>query len=375
MKYLEAFEDFSKGYLIKEGRLSIKNDEMNKLNQIVEKIAEMVENGLDMSYKDIFVDSLKFDIPNLTSKAWAKTPTEYVNWAHKGRDVNEYLSNYILQAKKEKDIDVIYNDKINIFTTDDGKGFVRIYLDSSYGMGHHENSQYNDDGTCTALADWTNGKIAIDKKTLEENKKSGNLRELIRTILYHEFIHAKDPSQFYGVDKRYEHGEGKEDKYYGSFKEFLAFTGQFLEALIDKTKKIINSHEFYNSQISSPFLQKTFQSILDFFAKGTELPPYIVWFYSLTLKDFMRFAKGEKLDFTISDELKRTLWHLDRVKKYNSKMWNNFLGDLYSTMQEIVDLVNNKVEEIISDKGLDKQTAITNKFVKIKVSGIGTYKF
>ena len=43
--------------------------------------------------------------------------------------------------------------------------------------------------------------------------------------------------------------------------------------------------------------------------------------------------------------------------------------------EKVVDLVNNKIEEITSIKKLDKQAAIDNKFVKIKVSGIGTYKF
>jgi len=349
---------------------------MNKLNQIVEKVAEMVENGLDMSYQEIFVDSLKFDLPNLTSKAWAKTLTEYVNWAHKGRDVNEHLKRVIAQAKKEKGIDIIYNDKINIFTTNDNKGFVRIYLGftSAYSDAEHRNSQYNDDGTCTALADWTNSIITINKHKLEQVKDYKNLREIIRTLLYHEFIHAKDPSQFYGGAKGYAHGEG-DDKYFGSFLEFLTFTGQFQEILINKTKKIINSQDFYNSQISAGFLRKTFQSILNFFAKGTELEAYITWFYALSPEDIIKFAKGEKFTKPIADELKQALDWISKVKKYNPKMWNNFLGDLYSTMQEIVDLVNNKVEEIIYDKGLDKQTAIDNKFVKIKVSGIGTYKF
>lgn len=36
--------------------------------------------------------------------------------------------------------------------------------------------------------------------------------------------------------------------------------------------------------------------------------------------------------------------------------------------EKVVDLVNNKIEEITSIKKLDKQAAIDNKFVKIKVS-------
>ena len=100
--------------------------------------------------------------------------------------------------------------------------------------------------------------------------------DAIKDVLYHEIIHALDPTlnvhRKKDLEKKYTLGDPT--SYYSDLGEFKAFTGQFQEKIIDRVKSIMLSSN------PSPYeIEEFLQHILDYFSgKTKEIPKPIVNF-------------------------------------------------------------------------------------------------
>jgi len=337
MKYLRTYSYFT----LNEGRLVIEDEERNNLNKIVDLVYEHIQNGTLKS--GTIVDSIIYKIPKLTKKTYAPTAEEYVKFTQLSKgDVNAYLTSHINQAKKEKGIDLIYNKDLNYFSTKDNMGMVKVSF-GVVGIAEFRDFQSDKNGKVNDIPDWTVGVITLDIKYLESIKKSSNCKEIIRLMLYHEFIHAKDPGRFYGSTKGYSH---EEKDYYGSAIEFVTFTGSFLEMIINRTKQYVGSKELRNQKTRPSLIERALKNILNYFSKGEQITVQTKMIYSIDWNDLIgMISKPDKLPDYVK-QMDIDIQRIMKIKEHNPKMWKNFLGDLYKTLEQAKEIVNSKIEEL-----------------------------
>lgn len=166
--------------------------------------------------------------------------------------------------------------------------------------------------------------------------------------LYHEMIHASDPTQSHKWTPSYEltYDEKSDEKYWGHPIEFFAITNEFLEGLLmefERRKgKLRNPHNVKQ-------LEKSFKNILNYFAKGEKLSKLSMDILYRINDEHVDSNKISNVLADISsdypdvaelvpekkDDVPYYLHYVELIKKYNPKIWNRFLTMLFKTSDEI----------------------------------------
>jgi hypothetical protein len=245
-----------------------------------------------------------------------------------------------------------------------------------------------------------------------------NWSEMIRNTIYHEMIHAKDPASNHHYLKE-PYDTSNKELYYASWTEFATMTGQFFEAIKNKVTESINAllndkslnKKKYDEKINE--ISLVLQNILDYYSgKDQSLNNETKYFIQGTIgNDIQKFIRGIYQFFEqisgvefIGYELTSLTNFLKWIKKYNPEGWKEFNKDLYLTIQECVDTINDatpkayyKITELLYPSGnfinylaqfngSKNQTKAYQKIIedyylellktapKINVGGLGSFK-
>jgi hypothetical protein len=200
----------------------------------------------------------------------------------------------------------------------------------------------------------TEPKDSTDPKKIfiEVNPENYESKKNLYLTIYHEMIHASDPTQSTKMTKKYmsTYDENSDEKYWGHPIEFFAITNEFLEGLINEFELRVSR---LKNRENKKALIKSFNNILNHFAKGEKLSRL-----SLNILDRMNDAgvvedKFKKvfsdisIDSPISSDLIKSdeeepyyLTYINLIKKYNPKIWTRFLTMLFKAKAEIETLLN-----------------------------------
>jgi len=170
--------------------------------------------------------------------------------------------------------------------------------------------------------------------------------------LYHEMIHASDPTQSLKWKPSYDltYDEKSDEKYWGHPIEFFAITNEFLEGLImefDRRKRKLKNPQNVKS------LEKSFKNILNYFGKGEKLSKLsmdILYRINDEYVDDNRISRmladirSEYPDVSeilsgVKDDIPYYLHYVQLIKKYNPKIWNRFLTMLFKVSDEIKEVL------------------------------------
>lgn len=188
---------------------------------------------------------------------------------------------------------------------------------------------------------------------VEVNPKHYESKKNLYLTLYHEMIHASDPTQSVRWSPRYmmTYDEKSDEKYWGHPVEFFAISNEFLEGLVlEFQRRVKRSKKRENLEL----FQKSLKNILNYFAKGEPL--------SKLSKDILFRINDEYLGDEPSKVLKNLtadmpqladflperggeepyyLHYVQLIKKYNPEIWKKFLSMLFTTSLEIKEIISN----------------------------------
>jgi hypothetical protein len=178
------------------------------------------------------------------------------------------------------------------------------------------------------------------------------MQDLKRSIT-HELIHAKDPAVNHHLLKE-PYDTNKVETYYRSWTEFPAMTGQFMEAILRNTDELIQKgidEESYNT------IQAALQNILDVYS-GKKNYFEQATYRLLTGSDSINLLEAlaqiavstglmllGKSPGTANNNLDNMALYISAIKQYHIEAYNEFLKDLYLTVQEAVDNVNKNLPQ------------------------------
>jgi hypothetical protein len=189
---------------------------------------------------------------------------------------------------------------------------------------------------------------------IEVNPENYESKKNLYLTIYHEMIHASDPTQSTKMTKKYmsTYDENSDEKYWGHPIEFFAITNEFLEGLINEFE--LRASRLRNLE-NKKALIKSFNNILHHFAKGEKLSRLSLNILE-RLNDagvvedkFKRVFSDISIDSPISSDLVKSdeeepyyLTYINLIKKYNPKIWTRFLTMLFKSKTEIEDIINKK---------------------------------
>lgn len=187
---------------------------------------------------------------------------------------------------------------------------------------------------------------------IDVNPKFYESKKNLYLTLYHEMIHASDPTQSFLWTPSYEltYDPNVDEKYWGHPIEFFAITNEFLEGLLiefDRRRKRLKNPE--NVKV----LEKSFKNILNYFAKGEKLSNLSLDILyrindeyvdpnkiSNVLADIQtEFPKVSELIRTKNRDVPYFLHYVEAIKRNNPKIWPRFLTMLYKVSDEIRDIL------------------------------------
>ena len=183
---------------------------------------------------------------------------------------------------------------------------------------------------------------------LEVQPKEYVSRKNLYLTLYHEMLHATDPSQSTKYDPKYmlTYNEFSDEQYWGHPIEFRTISNEFLEALemeFERRLSLLRNPE------QKKYLIQSLDNLLGYFSKGEKLT-------KLTLDILRRVNDEEVLDNMISKSISdfTTMYpgmsdfiaaregeepyyitYIELIKKHNPKMWSRFLTMLYKSVEEL----------------------------------------
>jgi len=190
---------------------------------------------------------------------------------------------------------------------------------------------------------------------LEVQPKEYVSRKNLYLTLYHEMLHATDPSQSTKYDPKYmlTYNEFSDEKYWGHPIEFRAISNEFLEGLemeIERRLEAIKNPEH------KKYLIRSLDNLLGYFSKGDDLD-------KLTIEILKRVNDEEVLENMISKSLNDLttkypgvselivrkdenvpyyLTYVESLKEFNPKMWPRFLTMLYKSIEDLRNKINKK---------------------------------
>lgn len=183
---------------------------------------------------------------------------------------------------------------------------------------------------------------------LEVQPKEYTSKKNLYLTLYHEMLHATDPSQSTKYNPKYmlTYNEFTDEKYWGHPIEFRAISNEFLEGLemdIERRLESIKNPDY------KKYLIRSLDNLLGYFSRGESLN-------KLTIDILKRVNDEDVLENMISKSLTNLttaypnisdlvvkkdedepyyLTYLENIKKYNPKMWPRFLTMLYKSIEDL----------------------------------------
>jgi hypothetical protein len=183
-------------------------------------------------------------------------------------------------------------------------------------------------------------------KTYSELKGDENLgEEMLRAAIKHELIHAKDPASNQKILKE-PYSLNNYETYFKSWSEFQTMTGQFFESIITGVDRIMKSNP---SEENVRKIEIALNDILNFYSgKSKEIKQETIDFIQNTdannknifqkIMTFVSKASGVTLlninAFFVYNDF------ISKIKKYHPEAYNEFLKDLYKTIDQCKDSIN-----------------------------------
>lgn len=190
---------------------------------------------------------------------------------------------------------------------------------------------------------------------IEVNPKHYESKKNLYLTIYHEMLHASDPTQTHKWNPKYmlTYSEKDDTKYWGHPIEFFAIANEFLEGMVLEFQRRLD--RLKNSE-NKRFLLKSLNNIVNYFAKNEPLTKQSLNIIQRINDDSVGSGKFEQIlanmqtDYPqISDMMKPTydeepyyLHYVQMIKKFNPKIWPKFLSMLYTTSKEIESNINKK---------------------------------
>lgn len=185
-------------------------------------------------------------------------------------------------------------------------------------------------------------------------KEYGSKKNLFLTI-YHEMMHATDPTQSTKTSMKYlsTYNPLDDKKYWGHPIEFRAITNEFLEALVLEFKRRLMRLRIPENK---KFLTKSLSNIMSYFKDGTPLSKLSLDILKRMNDENVLEGRFSTLLSDISTEFPETseflpkqdepffLTYILNIKKYNPEIWRRFLTMLFKTSKEIESNLNQKFE-------------------------------
>jgi hypothetical protein len=181
--------------------------------------------------------------------------------------------------------------------------------------------------------------------------------EFLRSTLKHELIHAKDPAMNQHKSEKPENYSYEPEVYYKSWEEFKAHTGEFFESIITRVDKIMKSNP---SDADIKKIEIALNDILNFYSGKSKEPKQETIDFIQGVRSRVEFPKSFKFVNDIVNMSKSSnkisnknslyggfIKDINKIKKYNPESYNEFLRDLYKTIDQCKDTINKK---LLSDK-------------------------
>lgn len=186
---------------------------------------------------------------------------------------------------------------------------------------------------------------------IEVNPKYYESKKNLYLTIYHEMLHASDPTQTVAYSPKYmmTYDESSDESYWGHPIEFFAISNEFLEGLVREfERRVKRTRKVENLEI----LNKSLKNILNYFAKGEKinrLSKDILFRVNdeYVGEDSFKVLKNLTADMPqLADLLpERTgeepyyLLYVQLIKKFNPEIWKKFLSMLYTTTLEIQEII------------------------------------
>jgi hypothetical protein len=254
------------------------------------------------------------------------------------------LSDLETEIKTSKKRSQYFFKNIPITTLDGTEYYLPVYIDPTFE-------------TFAAIAYDTTDTPSIENLFLVVNPKYSMSKKNLYNSLYHEFLHAVDPTITTKISKKYlsKYADPNNfpELYYSHGIELRGITGEFFEALVQEYKERI---KYVRDEKDRELLLGSLKNILGFFNELEPLNPL-----SYDIIDEMNGQRGfdskfEKILSSIMTEYPKVselykdtpdyepyfLRIIDLIQTYSQKGWKMFLTMLYSTVEEIKEIINKK---------------------------------
>lgn len=258
------------------------------------------------------------------SKKYEMDPETYTTLA--------VIADNLYSKKRQKWLRQTHIDNIMFTTADGAQGMVKVYVSPRLPeIAEMSTNPFQ-------------SRDPMDFVMKLNPKKFGTKKGLFLTM-YHEMMHAIDPSQSTRITAKNDlsYDPEKDESYWGHPIEFFAISNEFLEAL---TLEIEFRLRKIKKESSKKLIIKSLDNILNYFSKGEKLTEL-----SLDILDKMGDEGGEtkmsKLlqqilyDFPgVSEMLPEKkepyfLHYIELIKKHNPEIWGKFLTMLFKHIQNI----------------------------------------
>jgi len=231
-------------------------------------------------------------------------------------------------------------DGFNFKTSDGADGYVKIVVNPRLKYIGYMDTKPKD------------SRDPMDFVMEVQPKEYVSKKNLFLTI-YHEMLHATDPSQSTKLSPKYltTYNEKSDKQYWGHPIEFRAITNEFLEGLVLEFKRRFSR---LRNQENRKFLLKSLKNILNYFAKGEPLSKLSLDIISRINDEHVLDNKISQLvsdmptnfpgvsEFMDSKDEPYYITYIELIKKHNPEIWKRFLTMLYNTSYEIEDILKEK---------------------------------
>lgn len=180
-------------------------------------------------------------------------------------------------------------------------------------------------------------------------REYGSKKNLFLTI-YHEMMHATDPTQSTKMNMKYQttYSEFDDKKYWGHPIEFRAITNEFLEALVLEFKRRLKRNTSAENKV---LLMKSLTNITNYFKSGEILSKLSTNIMSRMNDENLSDSRVSQILSNIqtdypetseiipSNEIPYFLTYILLIKKNNPYIWRRFLTMFSKSVDEIEEII------------------------------------